>query len=279
MKEQLSEHGFLFFTFTVMFAWAVISAWDVPNFGANPGHWRYLLSIAPLTAIYAAKGVNAMFEGHKPVINYAILGVFTAISFAFLARETNGFVLIDQARYDHVFVIAAILLVYAAYASLRILSAKVVSALLIVTLIGFTVYAEKPRKLDDEAGTVKQAAEWYLAQPKDFQQRPLYGNHVLFRYFADISINDTNRDRGLRLELLDKSVPGSVIVWDSHYGNSQFGGDVPMEYFQEHPYYKLLKQFVDPDQRFGVLVFEKTAEAGGVNGTGVPAQGENAGGQ
>ncbi|MFZ1730168.1 MAG: hypothetical protein WBQ23_15380 [Bacteroidota bacterium] len=272
LKPQLNEHGFFFFTFTVMFAWAVISAWDVPNFGANPGHWRYLLSVAPLTAIYAAKGVNAMFDGRKPVINYAILGGFTLISFLFLARETNGFVLIDQPRYDHVLVIGALLLVYASYASLRILNAKVVSALLIVGLIGFTVYAEKPRKLDDEAGTVKQVAEWYLAQPEEFQQRPLYGNHVLFRYFADIDINDTNRDRGLRLESLEKATPGSVIVWDSHYGNSQFGGNVPMDFFQQDPHYKLLEQFIDADQRFGVLVFEKTAEADGVNGTGSPAQ-------
>lgn len=277
MKIQLAEHGFLFFTFTIMFAWAVISAWDVPNFGANPGHWRYLLSIAPLTAIYAAKGVNALFESRKPMINYAILGVFTLISFAFLARETNGFVLIDQARYDHVAVIAALLLVYGAYASLRILNAKVVSALLIVVLVGFTVYAEKPRKLDKEASTVKQAAEWYLAQPKDFQERALYGNHVLFRYFADIDINDTNRDRGLRLEALGEAVPGSVIIWDSHYGNSQFGGDVPMEYFQEHPEYKFLQQFLDPDQRFGVLVFEKTTETGEVNenGTATPEKTES----
>ncbi|MBE0642931.1 MAG: hypothetical protein IH600_02530 [Bacteroidetes bacterium] len=268
MKEQINEHGFLFFTFTIMFAWAVISAWDVPNFGANPGHWRYLLSIAPLTAIYAAKGVNTMFENRRPMVNYAILGGFVVISYLFLSRETNGFVLIDQPRYDNLYMMVGLLAVYAAYASLRIFSARVVSGLLIVALVGFTVYAEKPRKLDDEATTVKQAAEWYLAQPEEFRARPLYGNHVLFRYFADIDINDSNRDRGLRLEELEKAAPGSVMIWDSHYGNSQFGGNVPMDYFQQNPHYKLLHQIIAPNQTFGVLIFEKTEDAGGINGLG-----------
>jgi hypothetical protein len=50
-----------------------------------------------------------------------------------------------------------------------------------------------------------------------------------------------------------------VIVWESHYGNSQFGGDVPMEYFEQTPGYTFLQQFVAPDRSFGVLVFEKAA--------------------
>ncbi len=266
VKEQISEHGFLFFTYTIMAAWAVISAWDVPNFGANPGHWRYLLSIAPLTAIYAAKGANAMVENRSPALNYVILSLFAVISLVFLARDTNGFVLIERARYDHVLVVVGVLAVYAAYASLRLLNAWGVTVLLLVTLVGFTIYAEKPRTLDNEASTVKQAAEWYLGQTEEFQQRPLYGNHVLFRYFADIDINDVNRDRGLRLETIKDARDGSVVIWDSHYGNSQFGGNVPMEFFQENPHFKLLQQFVAPDQSFGVLVFEKTVEAGGVNG-------------
>ena len=261
-KEQISEHGFLFFTYTVMFAWAVFSAWDVPNFGANPGHWRYLLSIAPLTAVYAAKGANVMFDTRKPALVYGILGGFTLLALLFLARETNGFILIDQPRYDNIAVFIGLLAVYAAYASLRILSAKVVTGLLLVTLVGFTVYAEKPRTLDNEASTVKQVAEWYLAQPEEFRSRPLYGNHVLFRYFADIDINDTNRDRGMHLETLAEAATGSIVIWDSHYGNSQFGGNVPMEFFQQTPGYNLLQQFVAPDQTFGVLVFEKTAKAG-----------------
>jgi hypothetical protein len=49
-------------------------------------------------------------------------------------------------------------------------------------------------------------------------------------------------------------------VWDSHYGNSQFGGDVPMEYFEGNASYRLLQQFVAPDRSFGVLIFEKVAQ-------------------
>jgi hypothetical protein len=258
-KERISEHGFLFFTYTVMFAWAVFSAWDVPNFGANPGHWRYLLSIAPLTAIYAAMGVNTLFDTRRPGIVYGILGAFTLIALLFLARDTNGLILTDTPRYDHIAVVIGIFVVSAAVVSLRLLSAKVVTVLLLVVMVGFTLHAEKPRTLDAEATTVRQAAEWYDAQPEEFRTRPLYCNHVLFRYFADIDIQDVNRDRGLRLETLAEAAPGSVVIWETHYGNSQFGGNVPMEFFENNPEYTFLQQFVAADQSFGVLVFEKVA--------------------
>ncbi|MBR9975952.1 MAG: hypothetical protein KFF77_10260 [Bacteroidetes bacterium] len=261
VKEQISEHGFFFFTFTVMFVWAVISAWDVPNFGANPGHWRYLLSIAPLTAVYAVKGANTLFESRRPDIVYGILGVFTLMAVLFLARDTNGLILVDEPRYDNIAVFIGLLAVYAAYATLRVLNTQVFIGLLLVTLVGFTVYAEKPRTLDIEAETVRQAAEWYMAQPEEFQQRPLYCNHVLFRYFADIDINDSNRDRGVRLADLADAPIGSVIVWESHYGYNQFGGDVPLEYFDQTPGYVLLQQYLAPDQSFGIFMIEKAADA------------------
>ena len=272
-KEQISKHGFLFFTFTIIFAWAVISAWDVPNFGANPGHWRYMLSIAPLTAIYAAMGLNSLFEVKQRTVALSLLAAIALIGVLFLARDSNGLILVDQPRWDHVAVMLAVLVLAAAFSGARMLSGSVLVIFLLIGSAAFTMYAEKPRKLDSEAETVKQASAWYLEQPEEFRQRPLYGNHVLFRYFADIDINDSNRDRSMQLETLKEAARGSVVVWDSHYGNSQFGGDVPMEFFQENPAYKLLEQFIAPDQRFGVLVFEKLSDAAnGEPASAVPAQ-------
>lgn len=266
-REQISRHGFFFFTFTIMFAWAVFSAWDVPNFGANPGHWRYMLSIAPLTAIYAAMGMNTLFESKNRTIGLSLLGAAALLGVLFLARDTNGLILIDQPRWDHVGMMIAVLGLAAAFAGARMLSGPVFVSFLLIGTVAFTVYAEKPRELDNEAKTVRQAAEWYLEQPAEFQQRPLFGNHVLFRYFADIDINDANRDRSMQLETLAEAPRGSVVIWDSHYGNSQFGGNVPMEFFQDNPSYRILEQFVAVDQTFGILVFEKlSAPAGAAAG-------------
>ena len=272
-KEQISEHGFLFFTFTIMFAWSVISAWDVPDFGANPGHWRYMLSIAPLTALYAVMGLNTLFDARNRTLALSSLGIFALISIAFLARDTNGLVLIDQARYDHVAVTIGVLLLAALFMGVRMMNGSVLVVLLLAAAVGWTLYAEKPRKLDTEASIVKQAAEWYTQQPEDFRERPLYGNHVLFRYFSDIDINDHNRDRGLHIETLAEAEPGSIVVWDSHYGYSQFGGNVPMEFFEENPDYRFLQQFVAPDRSFGVLVFEKIDGTAPVMGEDTPADG------
>ncbi len=255
-KEQIMDHGFLFYTFTIMFAWSVFSAWDLPDFGANPGHWRYLLSIAPLSAIYAARGVNTLYDTRNRNIALSLLAVFAIISVVFLARDTNGLIMTEDARYDHIAVVIGVLVLAVAFTS-RMLNAKTLIALLLAGAVGWTLYAEKPRKLDLEAETVKQAAEWYIEQPEEFRERPLYGNHVLFRYFSDIDINDANRDRSMQLETLAEAAPGSIVVWDSHYGNSQFGGDVPMEFFEGNPDYRLLEQFIAPNRAFGVLVFEK----------------------
>lgn len=255
-KEAIQEHGFLFFTFTIMWGWSVFSAWDVPDFGANPGHWRYVLSISPLTAIYAAKGLNLLLE-KKQGFALAVLGIFAALTLLFLSKETNGLILTDKASYLNFGIVLVVLGLVALHKPLKVISGWVLASFLLIGGIGYTLYAEKPRELDTEAATVKQAAEWYLTLSDETQSRPLYCNHVLFRYFADIDINDRNRDRSMFIETLEKAPVGSIVVWDSHYGKSQFGGDVPMEWFQDKPQYELLKQFVSPDQRFGMLVFEK----------------------
>lgn len=260
IKENLQQQGFLFFTFTVMFAWSVISAWDVPDFGANPGHWRYLLSIAPLTALYAAKGLNDMFELRSRTAVGVILAAFAVIAVVFLSRESNGLIMLDTPRYDHTAFVIAVLALFGLFAYARIINGGILASLLLLGGIAYTGYAEKPRTLDAEAETVKVAAEWYVAQPEEFRSRPLFGNHVLFRYFADIDINDKNRDRAMFIETLRDAPIGSIVVWDSHYGFNQFGGDVPMNYFDNNPAFAPLQQFIEPKRTFGILLFEKIGE-------------------
>jgi hypothetical protein len=261
MREQISEHGFFFFTYTIMFAWAVFSAWDVPNFGANPGHWRYMLTIAPLTALYAAMGFNTIFDSSKRSYLLGAVAAAALISLIFLSRDTNGLILIDSARYDHsgMVVLVGLLLVAAAY--VRVPGGSVLASLFLIGATAFTLYAEKPRTLDVEALTVKQAAEWYLSQPEELRRQPLYCNHVLFRYFSDIDINDHDRDRTMLIETIRSAPPGAIVIWDSHYGHNQFGGDVPMEYFEQDASFKLLQQIIAPDRTFGMLVFEKVGES------------------
>ena len=250
-------HGFLFFTFTTMWVWAVISAWDVPDFGANPGHWRYLLSIAPLTAIYAGMGLNRMFDMQKRAYAAVMLGALTLLTLLFLSKESNGFILGEKAEYFKLFVVAAVAVTFLLFAYARAFNGAVFVSLLLVAGIGYTLKAEKPWQLEPEGAAMKEDAEWYLAQPSEMQKRPLFGNHVLLKYFADIDINDKNRDQSMQQSTLTKAPAGSIVIWDSHYGNSQFGGDVPQQYFENNQDYKFLKQVVSSDQRFEALIFEK----------------------
>ncbi len=256
-KEGVLDHGFLFFTFTLMWAWSVFSAWDVPDFGANPGHWRYLLSIAPLTAIYAGKGLNSLMDASKRKHVWILLAATALITLVFLSYESSGLTLTETREYVKFYFVIAVLAVFALYATMKVLPGSGLILLLLGLAIGYTLLTEKPRKLDSEAEAVKQLSEWYLAQPEELRKRPLYCNHVLLRYFADIDINDRDRDHSMQLDALAKAARGSIVIWDSHYGQSQFGGDVPMDFFRDNPDYKLLHQIMSPDQRFGALVFEK----------------------
>jgi hypothetical protein len=259
--REMRQHGFMFFTLSIMFAWSVISAWDVPDFGANPGHWRYLLTIAPLVAIFAAMGFNAVFDEKRRSFVIGAAAISSVLALVFLSYDTNGVVFIEVARYDHTATLAVVaaLLIFAAL--FRIANPVPLAVVILVGATAFTLYAEKPRKLDLQALTVKQAAEWYLAQPEEIQQRPLYCNHVLFRYFADIDIYDTNRDRIMLIETLQQAEVGSIVVWDSHYGYNQFGGDVPLDYFEYDRAFKLLQEFIPPEKIFGILIFEKVEES------------------
>lgn len=255
-KENLSRYGFLYFTFTSMFAWGVISAWDALNFGANPGHWRYLLSISPFTAVFTGIGLNAFFDERKSRYSYIALVIVTILVLLFLSKESNGLTLLPTKEFIKFGFVFAIGLCYIFFMTLRVLPAKTFVLALLVLAVVYTFYTEKPRKLDTEALTVKQASAWYSAQ-REFTTRPLLANHVLLRYFSDIDINDRQRDMSLQKKTLEAAPRGSICVWDSHYGNSQFGGDVPQEYFNDNPRFKFLQQFISSDERFGVLIFEK----------------------
>ncbi len=256
-KEAVTEHGFLFFVFTLMWAWSVFSAWDVPNFGANPGHWRYMLSIAPLAAVYAGKGLGLMMDPARRGWAWGGLAIATFSTLVFFSKESNGLTLTDTAEYSKLLVTFGVVILFALFAGMRLLNGASFATLLLVLSVGYTLYAEKPRLLDTEAQTMKDLAAWYTAQPPDVQNKALYCNHVLFRYFADIDINDKARDHSMQLATLEKAPPGAIVIWDSHYGNSQFGGDVPYEFFQNNPAYEMIHQAISADRRFGALVFKK----------------------
>ncbi len=264
IRETLKKEGLLLFTFTVMWAWSVFSAWDytsllgMENRSPNPGHWRYVLSIAPLVAVYAAKALTVVTEGKRRAAVAGVLGAFVLVTLLFLSRASDGLLLTAEASYTNLLIVLLVAVLFSVVMWTRAIGIGATGVLLLIAGLAHTFATEKPRTLDVEAETVKRAAEWYLAQSADLQARPLFGNHVLFRYFADIDINDKNRDRSMQLETLAAAPKGSIVVWDSHYGNSQFGGNVPVDSLLNNTAFTPLEQIVAPDQRFGILVFEKT---------------------
>jgi hypothetical protein len=67
-----------------------------------------------------------------------------------------------------------------------------------------------------------------------------------------------NSFKKLDSKTLASAPKGSVIIWESHYGyRPEFLNDVPLDSLQDSTRYKLVKQFISSDKRFGSFVFEK----------------------
>ena len=86
--------------------------------------------------------------------------------------------------------------------------------------------------------------------------------HTLFYYFTGKVSQEFKNGNGTLItqETIAEAKPGTVIFWDSHYSYrpNLRPTSVPYTYFTERPNeFKVLGQFISPDQRFGVFVFEK----------------------
>jgi hypothetical protein len=257
-KAAIAQHGFLCFVFTSMWAWVVLSAWDAINFGPNPGHSRYVLSITPLMAIYAGKGLNIVLERKQRLYISITLGLCALLALAFLSRETDGFILTDVksfAQSGAILFLAAVSLLFVHLSRGNGSGYLAIVATAMVLHTGFTV---QPLTLQPEDRCMKEVSDWYKSQPADFFDRPTYCNHVNFYYFSDITVNDPLHDRHLDSAALAKAPSGSIIIWESHYGNNpSYGGNISTKYFENNVSFRLLKRFMASDQRFGALAFEK----------------------
>jgi hypothetical protein len=119
-----------------------------------------------------------------------------------------------------------------------------------------------PRTSEDQMA--KQFADW--AERNDIEQRPVLLNHTMVYYFLGQPQEDFEKGaQKINETSVSEAEIGTYIIWDSHYSYrpNLREGTLTYTYFLERPeqFRMVINPMLTPDQRFGIFMFEKIAEA------------------
>lgn len=257
-KEYVMSYLIPYLIFTFVFLTHVST---MLNDGPNPGNWRYLLHISPIAALFATKGLDNLSDAVFKRTGIIITGVIAFVVLIFLSKGTNGFIMTDEAEYSKFLIVAAIL----ALSLLLSIKSKTkflnnMSLILIGLSIVYLLINFEPKKLSTENVTVKEVASYVDQNYKLDNDRELLTNHALFRFYSGLFKDNVGKFKPLQSGTLAEAPPGSILVWESHYGyrpEPAWGNDVSLEMLQQDSTYKFINQFISPDKRFGAFIFEK----------------------
>ncbi|MGA7304160.1 MAG: hypothetical protein WBW88_04770, partial [Rhodothermales bacterium] len=220
-----------------------------------PGHFRYLVYLAPLVGLFANIGFNEIWRhrsGWKVMVSFFVIWILLA---SFTTYHHNHYNYQDQRDIPSLiaFLVMGLVLIVGMLVKWR---TGIMVSLLTGLLFAHTFVTERPLPLDPEAEATKECAEWI--KEHDLAGETILANHSLFAYFL-------GADRGSRIELpslfmktIDEAAPGTILVWDNHYGHhAGQHTDVDGRVLIKRPDTKLLANF--RSKRFQIAVFRKVA--------------------
>ncbi len=251
-KEYISKYFLHYLLFVTVFAIQIYTMW---NNGPNPGNWRYLLHISPITVFFAMIGFNNLIETKSRKLFLWLSVILLFFTFVFLSKTTDGFKLLETTDYTKaIFIIitlGSVFLIPLKNDYLKNLSIFIIILSLIYTYIDFT-----PKQLSPENQTVKNIA-LQLNNP-EYTDREVYSNHSVLFFFLDGYAKDPLKYKSVNTLNVKNAAVGSLVVWESHYGyRPEFNSDVKLESLQADTSLKLINQFTSLDRRFTAFIFEK----------------------
>ena len=253
-KEYIRRYYEFYLIFISIF---IIQMLTMVSDGPNPGNWRYLLHISPICAFFAAAGLNNLSISRFKNTNYIITGILSVFVLLFLSKATDGFILLEKPEYTNIiFVLLVLALSILLWKKLKPGSLNSLGAALIL-LAAIHLYFVEPKKLSPENISVRETAEFLDSIP-EIKDRQKLTNHTFIMFYSNQYKDNTENFRKLDLKNLGEAPKGTLIIWESHYGyRPEFKNDVPIDILQDESKYRLIKQFVSDDRRFGSFIFEK----------------------
>jgi len=259
-KEYFSNYGMLFIMFTIYFVVQIITAWDFINVGPNPGTLRYIIPVVPLAAIFAGIGLEQIMRGKDKGYFYFVLVLVAIITFVFLSYKDDKLFMTTEKEYFK-FTVVLILFCIVLFLNEMKMNQKLFLALVVVLGIGFTIIYEKPIKLDPERKCLQEAVSWWKSN--EYDQRVTLVNHSYFYFIINVHDQHNHPDKypGLTISSLKKAPVGSIVIWENHYNyRPEYNLDVHLDYFEDNPNFKFLKEFESTNKRFFIYTFEKISD-------------------
>ncbi|MBL8016475.1 MAG: hypothetical protein JNK43_04330, partial [Ignavibacteria bacterium] len=254
IKDYFKKYAEFYIIFISIF---IIQMLTMVSDGPNPGNWRYLLHISPICAFFAAVGLNNLSLKRFKSSNYLITGVFAVFVFAFLSKATDGFVLLEKTEYTKlIFVALFFILSVILWNESRKKYLGTLGAALVI-LAASHLYFVDTKKLSSENISVKEVAEFVDSLPESKGKEKLT-NHTFIMFYSSLYKDEQTLFKKLDMKNLNEAPSGSIIIWESHYGyRPEFKNDVKLDELQDPNKYKLLKEIISPDQRFGSFIYQK----------------------
>ncbi len=225
-----------------------------PKLGPSTGgNLRYLIAISPLVALLAAEAYSQTATSQAWRVALGLVGAFGLLVALYMTYAHNFIVLTEVRSYQPLglVVLAGVVLFLPLGASARLWTVGVLSGFFLLATVRF------PPQTEEEKLT-RQVARQLKPQ---LLERPFFATNQLLYYYMDRPAVSLPQATTTMSDSLFLAAPkGTWVVWDSHYSHRPALNprSVPHTWFLERPQaFKLIQQHITPDQRFGILVFEK----------------------
>ena len=261
---------FLSVPFIFYFLVHCIFNWESIKLGAaTGGNLRYMTAIAPIVSLLGVYALDQYKYLSKKTFIWVGGAIYLLCVALFMSYYHNNVILITEADrqtgeaapHDYVPLLFSI----ATFICLLMLpKQKSLTTAFIVTSFLFIVFAVRPFKQTPEDVTMEKITSSMISKKYIDQNRTIYVNHTLFKYFYDKKKHGVYKNQLYMDSLTLETAPvGSIVIWESHYGYrpklNKYA--VPADYFQRRPtQFTLLQNNISSDQRFQVVVFEKTGK-------------------
>lgn len=237
--------------------------WELLRLGGSIGFLRHLIVMAPATAILALAGYEGLTREMRPARRWIFLGlgiIVPVVVALFLSHVLVGDYYVRPGRNWSrlIGILPPAILVIAGVARPRLFSGPKAPARLGLFLTAcaavFCLATVRPVGLNVEQKTVKSAVD--ALREDGFLGRPILANHPWFYQLAGRDRWDRTVTPYVTRATVAETRPGTVVVWDSHYGTRLYG-DVPVEELRNDPGYRLILEVASGDHQFRVVAFER----------------------
>jgi hypothetical protein len=236
---------------------------------ASIGFLRHFVAISPLMALYALDGFNSAFDHRLDTDKVRRLWVTIALLFVVLVTLTyysfdlvGDYFVSEQKEFLKFFLVGGAALVFGIFQFQKVRSLAFLQFILLYVVLGsaaYTLAKEKPLTLQPEHQTVREFYDVFVREYKKDAPKVMV-SHSWFFFFDNA--NDYLPDAPgwkyvrMRTENLDSLPVGSLVVWDSHY-SWRLTNNVQQEAMLNDKRFRMIRQFISTDRKFGILLFEK----------------------